>query len=610
MLRQLLQKGLQARSEGRLADALAAWAEVLQRAPEQPDALHLLGQLARAQGQRAEAAELLARSVQANPQQAQAWYLLGDVQEDLARWSDALASYARAAQIQPSLVQAHYNQARLLRMLGQPAQADECLTRAFNGSPGAPALTAQMLQLRALLYEDAGRLDEAVQTLDRALEVAPTRAALHHNRGVLLQRLARPAEALAAHDRALALGLEAADAHYNRGNSLQSLGRLADALASYRVALALDPQHDLALYDCARLRWRLGDADFTAELDAAAAAAPASALAHGIKGRLLLRAQRDADAAAAYAQAASLATSTAGYFDGLGQALSRLGRHDEALAAHQRAVALAPDQAATHISHASSLLRAGQTVLAALVAETAVRLDPLDQQAWAFLGLAWRANGDAREAWLNDYRHHVQVFDLPAPDGWDDMPAFNRALAVMLEQLHTDAEAPIDQSLRHGSQTLGNIFEQSHSLLVQLRGRIEEAVDRYVAQLIALPPDPVHPLLGRATQHWRFSDSWSSRLRSGGFHTHHVHSHGWISSCYYVALPPAVGAPGSRDHAGWISFGTPDITVPGCALGEQRTEQPQVGRLVLFPSYMWHGTVPFIDSEVRLTVAFDLMPLS
>jgi hypothetical protein len=30
--------------------------------------------------------------------------------------------------------------------------------------------------------------------------------------------------------------------------------------------------------------------------------------------------------------------------------------------------------------------------------------------------------------------------------------------------------------------------------------------------------------------------------------------------------------------------------------------------VVLFPSYMWHGTVPFRGPEGRLTIAFDLIP--
>jgi uncharacterized protein (TIGR02466 family) len=305
-----------------------------------------------------------------------------------------------------------------------------------------------------------------------------------------------------------------------------------------------------------------------------------------------------------------LADTAAGYFDGLGQALSRLGRFEEALAAHRRAVELAPQEAATHISHASSLLQAGQTPLAAQAAETAVRLAPLDQQAWAVLGLAWRANGDAREAWLDDYRQHVQVFDLEPPKGWPDAASYNRALAAALEQLHTDAEAPVDQTLRHGSQTFGDIFNQDHPLLQQLKDRIAQAVDRYIAHLGTLPGDETHPLLGRISPRWRFTDSWSSRLRSGGFHTNHVHSHGWISSCYYVALPPAItNGDDTSPQAGWITFGVPDTVVPGCDLRARRAERPQVGRLVLFPSYMWHGTLPFSDAQPRLTVAFDVMPL-
>ena len=33
--------------------------------------------------------------------------------------------------------------------------------------------------------------------------------------------------------------------------------------------------------------------------------------------------------------------------------------------------------------------------------------------------------------------------------------------------------------------------------------------------------------------------------------------------------------------------------------------EPKPGRLVLFPSTMWHGTEPFAAGE-RLTVAFDV----
>src|SRR5690606_15878519 len=104
---------------------------------------------------------------------------------------------------------------------------------------------------------------------------------------------------------------------------------------------------------------------------------------------------------------------------------------------------------------------------------------------------------------------------------------------------------------------------------------------------------------------FRFSGSWSVRLRRDGFHLNHVHSEGWISSCYYVGLPTVIADETRKE--GWIKFGE-----TGFDLGEremiERMVRPEVGKLILFPSYLYHGTVPFVDESPRTTVAFDVVP--
>jgi hypothetical protein len=80
----------------------------------------------------------------------------------------------------------------------------------------------------------------------------------------------------------------------------------------------------------------------------------------------------------------------------------------------------------------------------------------------------------------------------------------------------------------------------------------------------------------------------------------HVHPQGWLSSAYYVELPDAAG---SRE--GWLKFGEPGVRIDGCAA--EHFVQPECGLLVLFPSYFWHGTVPF-HAGARLTAAFDVIP--
>lgn len=397
--------------------------------------------------------------------------------------------------------------------------------------------------------------------------------------------------------------------HYNHANALQALGRGDEARAAYRRALAVDARHTLALYDLARLRWRLGDDDFDEELRALEAADPASPLGPGLRGHLLARAERHAEAGAAFAEALRREPGAAGFHDGLGRVLSRQGRHAEALAAHERALALAPADGDLHAHHAAALLAAGRAREALTAAEHACTLAPLDQHAWAQRGLAWRLLGDARDTWLNDVQRFVAVHDLEAPAGFADMAAFNAALAEELRALHHDRREPVDQTLRRGTQTLGNLFEQQAPLVQALKARIAEAVTKTIAALPA--GEAAHPLLGRRPAQagpqaaaWRFSDSWSSRLARGGFHTDHVHPHGWLSSAYYVSLPPSVGhdAPG---QAGWIRFGQPDREL---GLAPTLQVAPRVGRLVLFPSYLWHGTVPFDDEAERLTIAFDVVP--
>jgi uncharacterized protein (TIGR02466 family) len=96
------------------------------------------------------------------------------------------------------------------------------------------------------------------------------------------------------------------------------------------------------------------------------------------------------------------------------------------------------------------------------------------------------------------------------------------------------------------------------------------------------------------------------RLGPGGFHVNHVHPAGWISSACYIEVPAECGDTDRR--AGWIKFGETRFAVPGATA--ERFIQPRPGRLVLFPSYMWHGTTPTSGSDARMSIAFDAVPVA
>ena len=188
---------------------------------------------------------------------------------------------------------------------------------------------------------------------------------------------------------------------------------------------------------------------------------------------------------------------------------------------------------------------------------------------------------------------------LDTPRGWPTLDAYLAELKPALERLHPFRSHPIDQSLRHGSQSSNLPIEDP--VIAAFFEAIDGPIRRYVTAL-GKGRDAVRK---RSQGGYKLKGSWSVRLRPAGFHADHIHPEGWLSSACYIDLPRTVA--GSAGREGWIKFGEPGAaTYP--KLGPEHFVEPAPGLLVLFPSYMWHGTVPFTGDQHRLTVAFDVLP--
>ena len=211
---------------------------------------------------------------------------------------------------------------------------------------------------------------------------------------------------------------------------------------------------------------------------------------------------------------------------------------------------------------------------------------------WPYRALLWRLSGDPRWEWLEGDERMIGTYDLSSEVGSLDR------LAEVLRGLHAAKGQPLDQSVRGGTQTDGNLLARAEPEIRQLRAALLEAVRSYVAQLP--PPDPGHPLLLAQRQDLKVAGAWSVRLTDKGFHADHVHWQGWFSSAFYVVVPrPDPLEP----EAGWLAFGECRDLLPDFAAF--RTVEPKPGKLALFPSTLWHGTRPFGSGE-RMTVAYDI----
>lgn len=448
---------------------------------------------------------------------------------------------------------------------------------------------ARMWQVLGLVERRLDDLDQAVPALAKAAALAPADALIAHSHARAALEAGLPAVAL--FDRAHRLAPEDSSVLLGRVAACFADGQLDEAIAWLEEKLRQYPGWVDGHGSVARLRWMRGERDgVTRSIEPALTAVPNPLPLWRERFDIFMHAGQYDRVLEALAGARAAMGEHPAFDAAETVAVAEQGRIADA---DRLFAALGPIEhvtmAARYMRH---LLRAGRPDQAAAFADGWEGRDP-DNLLTPYRSVAWRLTGDKRWQWLEGDPSLVGIYDLA-----DRLPSLD-ALAGRLRGLHLALHQPLEQSLRGGTQTDGPLFSRIEPEIRALRALIVETVERHVAKFPA--PVPGHPTLVRDRAPIRFAGSWSVRLTGEGFHVNHVHPQGWISSAFYVALPE--GAMGGDDQAGWLSLG--EATELGVDLPPIRLIEPKPGRLVLFPSTMWHGTRPFAQGE-RLTIAFDI----
>ncbi len=98
---------------------------------------------------------------------------------------------------------------------------------------------------------------------------------------------------------------------------------------------------------------------------------------------------------------------------------------------------------------------------------------------------------------------------------------------------------------------------------------------------------------------------WSNILKSEGYNTSHIHPAGWLSGVVYLKIPLDI----KKNEAG-IEFSLYGDEYPNKIKNIPTiTIVPEVCDLVLFPSSLFHKTIPFKSRSERMIIAFDIHKL-
>ncbi|HZT78627.1 MAG TPA: tetratricopeptide repeat protein, partial [Gemmataceae bacterium] len=138
------------------------------------------------------------------------------------------------------------------------------LRSVFGGGLQLPRDYLRPCNNLGVLLHETGRLDEALQVLDKGLKRDPADPKGHYNRGNVLIDLKRPDDARAAFSEAIKHRPDYDEAYNGLGNALLGMGDLEPARLAYTRAIELNPKEPGYWHNWGLLAERMGRFDLAA----------------------------------------------------------------------------------------------------------------------------------------------------------------------------------------------------------------------------------------------------------------------------------------------------------------------------------------------------------
>ncbi|MFM9834612.1 MAG: tetratricopeptide repeat protein [Methylophilaceae bacterium] len=448
----------------------------------------------------------------------------------------------------------------------------------------------------ALALDGQEKYDEASASYKNAIKLQPENADLYFNLGIALSHLDSLAEAENITREAIAIKPNFYEAHGNLGTILQRQGKLSEAISSYKTGLKINPQD-------ARGHFNLGTALRDDGMLEEAVKSYLSAIelfpnytdAHNNLGETF-RDQGNMDAAVkCYQTALSLNPAHANANYNMAEFLYLATKYDDAIPYFERSQL---DDWQARILYC--LYKAGKFEVFATI-----RAEIINQKkhTWPFLAtLSTHYSINFNEE--DPYNFCKNGLDFVYQHAIPELANNSALLNALLHDINTAEIAERKQGrLTNGQQSAGNLFKRPEASFRTLAELIKKEFLAYQAKF----KNTNSELIKSFPAELEFTSSWYVKMQQGGHLSAHIHEIGWISGAVYLAMPPSNGTEGAFEYG---THGDDYPIVAPKTLKDFPLERilPNVGDIVLFPSSLFHRTVPFNSIQERICIAFDLRP--
>ncbi len=389
-------------------------------------------------------------------------------------------------------------------------------------------------------------------------------------------------------------------------NAMQELqkGNPNQADQIFKQLLASNPNDPSALHFGGIAKYQLGLYKKALDLlNRATQVAPEYAEVYNSQGIVLLEQREYEKACKSFEHAISLKSDYSNAYANLGNSLKRLGELSKACTSYNTAIKLDPNNREAAYNLAATHLANSNPTDALEAADYCLTMDPYCQNASAYKAIAL-SQLKRHEEWaaLYNFGEMIHKTHINVPNSYESLEKFNAKLEQDVHAHPTLTWEPLERVTSGGAVTKGILVKPSKSITA-FKQTLCSAIDDYRD---SLTQDSNHPFYARIPNKYRLT-LIASILKANGKHPPHIHESSWLSGVYYVRIPAVVNE-SSKEQAGWLEFGKPDYALPDGFTPEVTAIKPEEGTVLFFPSYFFHGTIPFTGSEERIGIAFDVYP--
>jgi tetratricopeptide (TPR) repeat protein len=351
---------------------------------------------------------------------------------------------------------------------------------------------------------------------------------------------------------------------------------------------------------------------------------PKDAEAHSNLGNTLIELDRLDEAETSYRQAIALKPDYVEAYCNLGNTLKKLWKLDESEALYRQAIELKPEYNRAHYNLGIMLKEQGRMEDAIHHFDLACSAEAVSQSLECLYMIKNYSEFNKRIDSISEFDDKnirlaaVSAFVAHQNRRHDPYPfctnpldfIVNKNLAEYILDSDTLVEEIIKEAdelelvwesrtTKFGFQGSNNFFEKPCKNTAYLETIVLKAVNEYYDKF----KYESNSFIKKWPKNYRLK-GWYNRLLKNGYQTAHIHPDGWLSGVIYLKTIDSL-----NDEEGAIEFGLHGYDLPIIDENHPRKlYSPKRGDIILFPSSLFHRTIPFTQDTERCVIAFDLKP--